>query len=187
MLQEVFEELYERFKEEGKAQTWVSPDGLFGLILLPGRVDEGDVMWEAVLKIDLKGRYTWPRYIEPEKYGIKGKVLEAVRRGEVSLGALVNYDPIIPVIHERMKKEGCELAGKEEFEREFKEEATDEKLLYDVHLGSTDEEDWKIEYVCGDVEFAIHLRVVGDLILLGKSKEEVVEYFVEKLRELREL
>ncbi|RLI12513.1 hypothetical protein DRO33_02570 [Candidatus Bathyarchaeota archaeon] len=182
MLQKVFEELYERFKREGRVQTWVSPDKLYGLILVPGQPHPGDVMFDAVNMIDLEGRYTWPRYIDPEKYGIKGKVLEAVRRGEVSLGALVNYDPVIQVIHERMKREGCELKRHEE-----EEDLSEEELLYDVQLGSTDEEDWTMEYVCGDVELAIHLRNVGDLILLGKSPEEIAEYFVEKLRELREL
>ncbi len=187
MLQEIYEQLYEKYKKEGKPQIWISPDKLYGLILIPGRESPDKVALEALVSIKIKGQYTFPRYIDPERYGIKGKIREAVEKGEISLGALVNYDPIIPILHQKIKQQGCELAHKEEYEKELEEEFTEEEILYDFYLQGTYEEELSITYKCGDLEFTIALPVVGDLLLQGKTPEETAQYFIEKIQQLKQL
>ena len=182
MLQEILEQLYKRYKETGKKQIWIHPKQYFGIIILPGKLEPMDLCDEAFLQIPIKAYRIYPRCNEPDYFPIKGEVLEAAKKGEISIGYLVNYDAIIPEAHKRLKELGCEIK-KEEAEDIDK---TDEELL-EYYLQEEDEEKLSITYTCNSLEFDLILVTLADKVILGKTPAEAAEYLLQKAKELHEL
>ena len=181
MLQEILEQLYKRYKETGEKQIWVHPKQYFGIIILPGKLEPMDLCDEAFLQIPINQFKIYPRCNEPDYFPIKGEVIEAAKRGEISIGYLVNYDAIVPEAHKRLKELGCEIKKEEE-----DIDKTDEELL-EYYLQEEDEEKLSIPYICNGLELELILVTLADKVILGKTPTEAAEYILQKAKELQEL